>query len=104
MIIFQYKFLYKVKKSNATKQQSKHSIHRGIYNNNKTYYYDKNVIGEIIGIVDESGNYVVKYEYTTYGTVDKTITSTNDVSLYNPFVYKGYYYDEKTGYFWLSSS
>ena len=47
---------------------------------------------------------MVKYEYTTYGTVDKTITSTNDVSLYNPFVYKGYYYDEKTGYFWLSSS
>ena len=36
---------------------------------------------------------MVKYEYTTYGTVDKTITSTNDVSLYNPFVYKGYYYD-----------
>ena len=75
----------------------------GVYNNHKTYYYDKNVIGEIIGIVDESGNYVVEYEYTTYGTVDKTITSTNDVSLYNPFVYKGYYYDEETELYWVSS-
>ena len=75
----------------------------GVYNNHKTYYYDKNVIGEIIGIVDESGNYVVEYEYTTYGTVDKTITSTNDVSLYNPFVYKGYYYDEETELFYCNS-
>ena len=46
---------------------------------------------------------MVKYEYTTYGTVDKTITSTNDVSLYNPFVYKGYYYDEETELYWVSS-
>ena len=47
---------------------------------------------------------MVKYKYTPYGIVDKTIISTNDVSLYNPFVYKGYYYDEEMGLFWLSSS
>lgn len=30
------------------------------YNAN-TYYYVRNILGEIIGLIDTSGNYVVKY-------------------------------------------
>lgn len=44
---------------------------------------------------------MVEYEYTAYGTVDKILGPSTDVGLYNPFVYKGYYYDVETGLFMM---
>ena len=46
---------------------------------------------------------MVKYTYTAYGEVEKDILVNTNISTYNPFMYKGYYYDVETGYFWLSS-
>ena len=63
------------------------------------------VVGNIIKLVDEGGNDIVKYEY---GKVRKTmcVTSTDEgyiVALYNRFIYKGYYYDVETQLFYCNS-
>ena len=60
-----------------------------IQNNTYIYYYVRDYIGNILGIVDNSGNLKVKYDYDAYGN----IISITGESIYNPFRYKGYYYD-----------
>lgn len=80
------------------------------YNGN-TYYYVRNILGEIIGLVDTSGNYVVKYTCDAWGNVLQTEDGAgNDVSEnsshianINLFRYKGYYYDIETGYYYLQT-
>ena len=67
------------------------------------YYYDKDATGAIIGIVDTYKDYVVKYTYTAYGEVTKQIIKQRNVSTYNSFLYKGYYYDVETELYWVSS-
>ena len=36
-------------------------------NSSITYYYEKNIYNDIIGIIDKTGENVVKYEYDGYG-------------------------------------
>ena len=60
-----------------------------IQNNTNIYYYVRDYIGNILGIVDNSGDLIVKYDYDAYGN---TISITGE-NIYNPFIYKGYYYD-----------
>ncbi|MCB9498423.1 MAG: RHS repeat-associated core domain-containing protein [Bacillales bacterium] len=49
--------------------------------------------------MDESGNTVVKYSYNAWGVVTKTnavnTTAAGIIYTYNPYLYKGYYYDSK---------
>ena len=75
------------------------------------YYYVRNILGEIIGIVDTSGSYVAKYTYDAWGDpID--ITDGSGVNVYsnsshianiNPFRYKGYYYDRESKLYYLQS-
>ena len=75
----------------------------GVVEGNNVYYYDKDATNEIKGLVDTNGNYVVKYTYTAYGEVEKDILVNTNISTYNPFMYKGYYYDVETQLYWVSS-
>ena len=68
---------------------------QSVTESNKEYYYIKDITGNIIKIKDEEGNSIVEYKYDAYGKVEKTIIENNNVSKYNPFIYKGYYYDEE---------
>ena len=81
-----------------------------IYNNTDKYYYVRDILQNILGIVDESGTLVVKYDCNEWGkpingtnnngiTLD---TTSNNIGMINPFRYKGYYYDE-TGLFYCNS-
>lgn len=72
--------------------------------NGTVYYYEKNNQGDIIGLVDSSGNEVVTYSYDSWGkllTLGGTLAST--VGTLNPFRYRGYYYDTETGLYYLQS-
>ena len=60
-----------------------------IQNGINIYYYVRDSLGNILGIVDNNGILVVKYNYDAYGH-NISHTGTN---IYNPFLYKGYYYD-----------
>ena len=65
-----------------------------------TYYYITNLQGDVMYLVDASGNEVAAYDYDPYG---KVITSTGDLAAVNPLRYRGYYYDTETGFYYLQS-
>ena len=65
-----------------------------IYGNNR-YYYIKDCLNTILGIISSTGSIVVKYNYDVWGNI-LNISDTSGISLgtINPFRYKCYYYDE----------
>ncbi len=69
----------------------------------RKYYYIKDSAGNYVGIA-YNDKIVVKYDYDAYGNVISVEdTSGIDLATLNPFRWKGYYYDEETSLFWLSS-
>lgn len=76
----------------------------GFTYNNVKYLYLKNLQNDVIGIVDETGNTIVKYYYDGYGTIIDVIdTSGINLSSINPFRYRSYYQDDETGWYYLNS-
>ena len=74
-----------------------------------TYYFEKNLQGDIIAIYTENGTKIGSYTYDAWGnctvstesgttTIQKRIVRT-----LNPFRYRGYYYDTETGLYYLQS-
>ena len=76
----------------------------GLTTSEGNYFYIKDITNNIIGLIDSNGNYVVKYTYNVWGKLlSKDILIPCIAAQHNPFMYKGYYYDEETGWYWLSS-
>ena len=74
-----------------------------IYNNGTTtttYYYVTNLQGDVMYLVDASGNEVAAYDYDPYG---KIISATGAMAEINPLRYRGYYYDTETSFYYLQS-
>ena len=73
-----------------------------VLNKTTKYFYVRDILGNILGIVDSEGNLVVKYNYNAYG--DHYITGSNtEIGYINPFRYKGYYFDEESGFYYCKS-
>ncbi len=75
-----------------------------VKNDSQIYLYVKNLLGDVIGIVDENGSFVVEYEYDAWGellSVSGSLAET--IGLENPIRYRGYYYDNESGYYYLQS-
>ena len=72
--------------------------------NNATYYYEKNLQGDIVAILDANGNTVVEYAYNIWGElVSITGTLADTIGAINPLRYRGYYYDTETNLYYLQS-
>ena len=69
----------------------------------KEYFYVRDILGNIVKIIDEDNVCVVEYEYDAWGNFTKNIRISCTVSKYNPFVYKGYYYDSEVNLYYLNS-
>jgi len=76
------------------------------------FYYVKNLQGDIIGIKNASGETVVTYQYDDFGKPTTTkkeyeyeseVRTDADLADFNPFKYRGYYYDEDTELYYLTS-
>ena len=67
-----------------------------------TYYYDRNIRGDVIGIYDTDGNKVGGYVYDAWGNCTITL-NTNGIATKNPIRYRGYYYDQDTGLYYLNA-
>ena len=83
------------------------------------YFYRKNIQGDIIAIINSVGSTIVKYVYDAWGNhkaynatgsviYDSTNPTaynayTNHVGYLNPFRYRGYYFDNETGLYYLQS-
>lgn len=73
------------------------------YNGN-VYYYMYNPQGDVIGLFDDDLNVVVEYTYDSWGKIISTTGSLKDtLGKANPFRYRGYYYDEESGFYYLNS-
>ena len=76
----------------------------GIINNGYTYYYVRDILGNILGLVDTNGIYVIKYTYDAFGNVISiTGTLKDTLGQDNPYLYKGYYYDFETLMYYCKS-
>lgn len=70
--------------------------------NGAEYYYRKNLQGDVTHILDEHGGVVAKYNYDAWGNHEIEF-EVNGVGTLNPIRYRGYYYDNETGFYYLKS-
>ena len=71
-----------------------------------TFYFEKNLQGDIIAIYTESGRKILEYTYDAWGNHSITWTYLTMETLpagTNPFRYRGYYYDTDTQLYYLQS-
>ena len=72
--------------------------------NGETYYYAANLQGDVVAILDDSGDAVVEYTYDAWG---KHLTTTGDLATTlgaaNPLTYRGYVYDTESTLYYLQS-
>lgn len=76
--------------------------------NNTQYLYLTNQMGDVISIADSQGNELVQYEYDEWGSIGSIETTHNteaeeQLANINPLRYRGYYFDNETGYYYLQS-
>lgn len=72
--------------------------------NGTPYYYLRNLLSDVTGIIDANGNVVVNYTYDSWGKLlSVTGSQANTVGALNPIRYRGYYYDAETGFYYLNS-
>ena len=69
-----------------------------------TYYYLRNAQNDIVKLIDKTGATVVEYTYDSWGKLLSTSGSlASTLGKDNPFRYRGYVYDEETGFYYLQS-
>ena len=72
----------------------------GFIYNGAQYFYITNQMGDVLAITDTNGDIVGNYEYDAWG---KVLNADTDIAKQNPLRYRGYYYDNETGYYYLQS-
>ena len=76
----------------------------GIVFNGASYYFLKNLQGDVISILDSCGNRVAEYLYDAWGVCTVVNDETEEgIATVNPFRYRSYYYDSETGMYYLLS-
>ena len=76
----------------------------GFSYNGTMYYYQFNLQGDVTGIYDANGQLVVEYKYDAWGKVlSVTGSLANAIGQANPMRYRGYYYDNETGFYYLNT-
>ena len=63
------------------------------------YFYARDMLQNILGIIDTNGSPVVIYQYTAYGT-STVLHDTAGLASINPFRFKGYYFDNESGMYY----
>ena len=72
--------------------------------NGTAYAYVKSLQGDIVAILDEDGNTVVSYGYDAWGApLWCTGELAETLGKVQPFRYRGYVFDEETGFYYVSS-
>lgn len=74
----------------------------GFEKDGQVYYYEKNILNDIVAIYNQAGNKIVGYTYDAYGNIT-SITGDGMVAQSNPFTYRGYYRDRDTGLYYLQN-
>ena len=68
------------------------------------YYYIKSAEGDILGLMNGTTGYVAAtYSYDAWGVPTVTNIGNTTIGDINPIRYRGYYYDQETGLYYVSS-
>ena len=70
-----------------------------------TFYFEKNLQGDIVAVYNSSGTKLVTYKYDAWGNHTTAYSNGGNTTgaQYNPFRYRGYYYDSDLGLYYLNS-
>ncbi len=79
------------------------SLYGFIRGGTTTYFYVKDCLENILGIVDSNGNLIVKYDYSAFGKCTISEDSNQTIANLNPFRFKGYYYDAESEMYYCQS-
>jgi len=64
------------------------------------YWYVLDGLGSVVALTDASGRVVDRYAYDSWG--EETSNDATDETVPQQLRYRGYYYDEKLTYYWVS--
>ena len=73
------------------------------------FFFEKNLQGDIIAVYNSTGTKIGSYTYDAWGNHTYSTTSGTTglerkiVTTYNPFRYRGYFYDVETQWYYLQS-
>ena len=87
----------------------KHTVTTNNISTTNTYFYRKDILGNVIAILDANGNVVVKYVYDAWGNhivknaSGTVITNEAFIGNINPIRYRSYYYDTETKLYYLNA-
>ncbi len=72
----------------------------GIVWNGTPFFFKKNIQGDVVAVIDQSGNSVARYDYDPWG-VCRMVKGTSGLAIaeHNPYRYRGYYYDAESGFY-----
>ena len=68
--------------------------------NGTVYYYITNLQGDVISVQTSAGNTAAQYAYDAWGNI---IAMMGTLAEINPLRYRGYVYDQETGFYYLNS-
>ena len=69
-----------------------------------TYYFQRNLQGDVVAIYNKNGTLKAKYLYDAWGNCTISSETTDyDVANANPIRYRGYYYDSDTGLYYCNA-
>ena len=70
-----------------------------------TYWFEKNLQGDIVAVYNQAGTKLISYTYDAWGnsSVSYYNSGASTTAKYNPFRYRGYYFDSETGFYYLNS-
>ena len=96
-------FLYDTSGSPVGMQYRNSTYASGVWD---TYYYEKNLQGDIVAVYNSSGTKLVTYTYDAWGYIISTTYSNGGSTTsaqYNPLKYRGYYYDDDLDLYYLAT-
>jgi RHS repeat-associated protein len=70
-----------------------------------TYYFEKNLQGDVVAVYDTNGTKLISYVYDAWGAMGTAYSNggLNTTATKNPFRYRGYYYDSDLELYYLNS-
>ena len=74
----------------------------GMSVNNVSYYFVRNIFGDVTAIYDESRNKKAEYSYDAWGTCYMPV-NVDGIGSLNPFRYRGYYFVSQIGLYCLTT-
>ena len=86
-------------------QYDSNGVPFGFIYNNSQYFYLTNQLGDVAAIANSNGFVIAQYNYDEWGrllSIDASAANTI-IANANPIRYRGYYYDNETGYYYLQS-